>query len=221
MNQAIRHYHDLADLLDYPDEEFAEKIKLTQDFLGRSYPHAAIELKPFVRYMTSVGLLDQQELFIRSFDVQSLTTLDLGYVLFGDDYKRGELLVNLNREHNAVQNDCGNELADYLPNVLRLLPKIQDDSFLLEFVEKIVAPALRSMIKAFDDDEVTKKETFFIKKYKTLIERPVNHYCVYQHALKALYLILKLDFNFHLPETVDRKSDFLKNIETEITLEDK
>jgi hypothetical protein len=33
-------------------------------------------------------------LFTRSFDVQAVTTLDLGYIVFGEDYKRGELLVN-------------------------------------------------------------------------------------------------------------------------------
>ncbi|NND34126.1 MAG: hypothetical protein HKN76_16180 [Saprospiraceae bacterium] len=220
MNQAIRHYHDLADLLDYPDEGFSDKIKLTQQFLSKSYPHASVELEPFASYMTSVGLLDQQELFIRSFDVQSLTTLDVGYVIFGDDYKRGELLVNLNREHKAVQNDCGNELADYLPNVLRLLPKIHDDSFLLEFVEKILVPALQSMIRAFAKEEVVKKEAFFIKKYKTIIDRPTDQYCVYQHALKALYITLKSDFNFHVAEAPEKQSDFLRNISTEIILED-
>ena len=70
--------------------------------------------------------LDLQELHTRTFDVQALTTLGTGYVLFGDDYKRGALLSNLNREHNDAQNDCRGELADHLPNVLRLIPKLKD-----------------------------------------------------------------------------------------------
>ena len=45
---------------------------------------------------------------------QVLATLDIGYVLFGDDYKRGELLANLNQEHRKANNDCGTELADHL-----------------------------------------------------------------------------------------------------------
>ena len=65
------------------------------------------------------------ELYLRTFDVQAITTLDIGYVLFGEDYKRGALLAGLSAEHKKVSNDCGIELADHLPNVLRLLPKME------------------------------------------------------------------------------------------------
>ena len=74
--------------------------------------------------------LDLQELHTRTFDVQSLTTLDIGYVLFGDDYKRGALLSNLNQEHSRAENDCRGELADHLPNLLRLIPKLKDQDLL-------------------------------------------------------------------------------------------
>ncbi len=220
MNTRLKHYIQLAEVFDYPNEDFNTKI-LDVDLLIREHaPTAAKALQPFIEVMTNMDTLAQQELFIRSFDVQSLTTLDLGYVLFGDDYKRGELLVNLNREHRAVNNPCGNELADYLPNVLRLLPKLQDDSLTLELVEKIIAPALMSMIRAFAMDRVEKKENFYRKKYKTIIDRPAQHYTVYQCALQTLYLVLKQDFNFHATEMTEKTSDFLKNIETEILIED-
>ena len=72
-----------------------------------------------------------REIHTRSFEVQSITTLDVGYVAFGDDYKRGELLVNLNREHEAVGVDCGSELPDHLPNVLRLMARWQDPELVM------------------------------------------------------------------------------------------
>ena len=220
MNQRLKHYVALADIFDYPDENFSTKVLEIRSFLLKYAPIGAEAFLPFVEVITNLGLLDQQELFIRSFDVQSLTTLDLGYVLFGDDYKRGELLVNLNREHREVDNDCGHELADYLPNVLRLLPKLQDDSLQLEFVEKILAPALVAMTAAFDKDRIVEKEKFYQKKYKTIIDRPVDQYTVYQRALKTLYIVLRQDFNFHVPESTEKTSDFLKNIGTEILLEE-
>ncbi len=221
MNLELNHYKQIAEIFDYPGDSYTEQLLATNKFLVTNYPEAATEIQPFTAYMSGIDKLDQQELFIRSFDVQSLTTLDLGYVLFGDDYKRGELLVNLNREHRAVDNDCGHELADYLPNVLRLIPKLQDDSFKLEFIEKIVAPALIKMIEAFEDDQVESKEKFYLKKYKTIIKRPVNHYTIYRRALNALFIILKQDFNFYLRESTEKTSDFLKNIGTEMLLEDK
>ena len=220
MNNRLIHYIKLADIFDYPDEDFTSKIFAVREFLWQYAPAAAKEMQSFVQVMTNASLLDQQELFIRSFDVQALTTLDLGYVLFGDDYKRGELLVNLNREHKAAENDCGNELADYLPNVLRLLPKLKDESLQLEFVEKILAPALTAMIAAFDKGKIEEKEKFYQKKYKTIIDRPVDQYTIYQQALKTLYIVLKQDFNFHVPEVSDKTSDFLKNIGTETLLEE-
>ncbi len=220
MNQRLKHYVWLADIFDYPNQDFVQKLKAASDFLNQYSPAAAFEFEPFVKVMTNLDLLGQQELFIRSFDVQALTTLDLGYVLFGDDYKRGELLVNLNREHRTADNDCGNELADYLPNVLRLLPKLLDESLQLEFVEKILGPALRNMINAFDKDSIDKKEKFYQKKYKTILERPIDQYTIYRNPLLVLHMLLQQDFNFHIPELSEKTSDFLKNIGTEILLED-
>lgn len=221
MNKLMKHYSKFANIFDYPDEDFSLIVQEVNGFLSKHYPAAAKEFQPFADRMLGINLLDQQELFIRSFDIQSLTTLDLGYILFGDDYKRGELLVNLNREHKALNNDCGNELADYLPNILRLLSKITDGIFLQEFIEKILAPALNHMINAFNKDRIIEKEKFYIKKDKTIIDRPVEYYTVYQQALKMLYIVLRKDFKFPLPETSDQDSDFLKNIVAEVSLEDK
>jgi hypothetical protein len=45
----------------------------------------------------------------------------LGYVLFAEDYKRGDFLVKVKNEQRKVNNDCGEELADNLPNILTLM----------------------------------------------------------------------------------------------------
>ena len=127
MRNSIKYYSLIANLFEYPGEDFTAKVKKVQTSLDEHYPEAGKLLVPFTDFMSKANLITQQELFIRSFDVQAVTTLDLGYVMFGDDYKRGELLVNLNREHREVKNDCGVELSDHLPNVLRLLPKMKDD----------------------------------------------------------------------------------------------
>ena len=134
MKHSILHYELLADLFAYPREGYTGRVKEAQSFLDRHHPEAGRVLRPFTDYMSTLSLTAQEELFLRSFEVQAVTTLDLGYVLFGDDYKRGALLVNLNREHRQAQNDCGTELADHLSNVLRLLPKMQDEEIAEELV---------------------------------------------------------------------------------------
>ncbi len=219
MSNSIAHYQILASLFEYPDEKYAERIILVQNFLQTNYPNVAPLLSRFTEFMSQATLIQQQELFIRSFDVQAVTTLDLGYVMFGDDYKRGELLVNLNREHREVQNDCGVELSDHLPNVLRLLPKMKDDYIVKELVTRIIAPALRRMIRGFEPEAIELQDKFYKRKHKTIIDRETEHYTIYQKTLQTLLEILKIDFEFTESEATEKTSDFLKNIVTESNLE--
>jgi len=90
MNVTISHYQKLSFLFDYPDNDFTRHIKEIQALIECQYPNLHTRLQAFTEYMCSVSLWEQQELYLRSFDVQAVTTLDVGYVMFGDDYKRGE-----------------------------------------------------------------------------------------------------------------------------------
>jgi len=219
MKNSIKHYSSVANLFEYPGEDFLVKVGKVQTFMDEHFPEAGKILSPFTDFMSKSDLKKQQELFIRSFDVQAVTTLDLGYVMFGDDYKRGELLVNLNREHREVENDCGVELSDHLPNVLRLLPKMKDDFIVEELVKKIIAPSLRRMIRGFEPEQIELKDKFYKRKHKTLIDRPDEHYTIYQKTLEVLLLVLNQDFGFAESEPQEKTSDFLKNIVTEVKLE--
>ena len=165
-----------------------------------------------------------QELFTRSFDVQAIATLDIGYVLFGDDYKRGELLANLNQEHRKAGNDCGTELADYLPNILRLMSMLQDEELIRDLAYAIVAPALLEMIGEFDPGRLEKKNESYKKHYKTLIEMPAvqtdEGVTLYKFALKSLYEVLKQDFALIETMPLQRTSDFLGSIVQENDIEE-
>lgn len=220
-NLQLNHYAILAPVYAYPGQDFNLHLLTAQEFLDEYHTEAAGLLRPFTAYMSALPLLKQQELFVRSFDVQAVTTLDVGYVLFGDDYKRGELLVNLNREHREAQNDCGIELPDHLSNILRLLPKMKDKEIARELVEKIVAVALKRMILSFAPEQMQMRDEFYQKKFKTLIERPAENYLIYVKALEGLYTLLKYDFGFAEVVLPEHHSDFLKNLQTEVSIEDK
>ncbi|GMR07262.1 MAG: hypothetical protein BMS9Abin26_0264 [Gammaproteobacteria bacterium] len=218
----LAHYHSMADLFVYPDLEFPKKVRKTINLLNGNYPQAVAELERFLDLLPEKELRTMQELFTRTFDVQSATTLDIGYVLFGDDYKRGELLANLNREHLAVNNDCRHELADHLPNLLRLMGKLKDDELTDELVQEIIAPALSMMISEFVPERVEKKNEAYKKHFKTLIESPSERREVttlYQYALKALYAVLKQDFSFNEETMSKPTSDFLQSVIKENEIE--
>ncbi len=215
----IGHYTLIAELFEYPDKGFPKNVAVVQQLLEEAYPESAEVLKPFTEFTSKATIIEMQELYTRSFDVQAVTTLDLGYVLFGDDYKRGELMVNLNREHRDAQNDCGNELPDHLTNMMRLLPKMQDEYIIGELVEKVLAMSLRKMIREFDPNHIKAKDKVYKKHHKTIIERLDDYYTIYQKPLEALYEVLKTDFDFKEEEEKKATSDFLRSINTEIEIE--
>lgn len=204
MNTA--HYSHVAELFDFPGPEFAARGRALSGLLRENYPAAAVEVEHFLDAIPE-RTLDLQELHTRTFDVQSLTTLDIGYVLFGDDYKRGALLSNLNQEHRRAENDCRGELADHLPNVLRLIPKLKDQNLLDELVRQILVPALMLMIREFDPERIVKKNANYQKHYKTLID-PVSgsDSTVYSRALKAVIDVVAKDFQ--VTETMTKLSDW-------------
>lgn len=221
-NRILADYHLIANLFDYPDQHYPEKVRKIKENLDINYPTAAAELETFVSLLPGDSVLTMQALFSRTFDVQAITTLDIGYVLFGDDYKRGELLANLNREHAAANNECGSELSDHLPNLLRLLTLSKDSAMVEELVEEILAPALRSMANEFVSDCIEKKNKSYKKHYKTLIEMPATQFEVntlYQWALNALYKVLEQDFDLVERIPLVHGSDFLKSIDRENEIE--
>ncbi|MDP3981263.1 MAG: hypothetical protein Q8Q33_07625 [Chlamydiota bacterium] len=212
----FNHYSMMADLFAYPNSSFLEKVQQSAIFLKKSHPSAADEVDLFYEGLPKGNPDQLQEIFTRTFDIQAITTLDVGYVLFGDDYKRGQILSNLNREHKNANNDCGLELADHLPNLLRLIPKLDDIELIQDLVSEILAPALQIMVHEFDPGRWVKKNKLYQKKYKTLIEMSVNHSDVYYHALKALLLVLKQDFQINeeiVPSHL--KNDFINALSAE------
>jgi len=224
MNYA--HYCNLAELLDFPEPALVARARALPGLLRDRYPAAAAEVEHFLDAIPERAL-DLQELHTRTFDVQSLTTLDIGYVLFGDDYKRGALLSNLNQEHNRAENDCRGELADHLPNVLRLIPKLKDQELLDELVGQILVPALMLMIREFDPGRIEKKNAGYRKHYKTLIDHANGcDSTIYRLTLKAVLNVLAQDFP--VSETMTKLSDwssrpqtmdFLRLVEREMDIE--
>lgn len=211
----LAHYQSLADLFEYPDSDYPQRVRKALELLRGSYTGAAAELERFLQLLPADDIRTMQELFTRSFDVQAITTLDIGYVLFGDDYKRGELLANLNREHQQVKNDCRRELADHLPNILRLIAKLKDEELTRELVAEIVAPALKKMLDEFAPGRIEQKNENYRKHYKTLIEAPAGRAEVtmlYQHALQAVYAVLKQDFAFAEKTLPASTNDFLQSL---------
>jgi len=167
----LSHYKILADMFRYPDEHIVEYSKYFLDVLVAELPEKAGAIQQLIDIHTQLSVREQQEYYLKTFDVQAVCYLDIGYVLFGEDYKRAQLLVNLQNEHKNARIDCGSELGDHLPNVLTLLSKTTNPEFAEELGFVIVNPAVRFMLLKFNN---------------------VNNY--YKEILGVLLIFLQDDF---------------------------
>lgn len=220
------HYEHIARLFDYPRYDYPTWVQSVYDCLAGRYVIAAAEIAEFARALPSDGehftpeeLDEVQEIFTRSFDVQSITTLSVGYVMFGDDYKRGEMLVNMNRELRDVGIDCGTELPDHLPTVLRLIARWKDDELREEFVREVLHPTLEQMIEEFGARRIEQRNELYQKHYKTLIVTSAERGTIFREPLSALLEVLKADFGLATYQPPEQDNDFLRSIGRELEIE--
>ncbi len=188
------HYLKLADVFRYPSADYLQRLDRCRASLAKVHSEAAVELEKFAAHVREITHQQRQELFIKTFEVQALCYLDLGFVIFGEDYKRGMFLVHMKREHERVGNDYGTELPDHLANVLVLIEKTEDDDFRNDLVAGIAIPAIRKMLQGFDGSRIKDRMERLKKRHDAIVQESLNYGNVYQHALRALLLMLERDF---------------------------
>lgn len=214
----MEQYIAISKLFDYPDDDYINKIDRASEALLSNYPSASVELEGFKKLLPT-DTYRLQELYTKSFEVQAITSLEVGYVLYGDDYTRGEILANLNGEHKTVGNDCGGELADHLANLLRLLPKIESKELLNDLVRLMIAPAVENMMKEYSTSSMRQKDKLYKKQYKTLIIPPVP-LGMFLHLFKALYILLDSDFKLITENKPFEDTSFFGFLKSELEVEE-
>lgn len=131
-------YERLAALLSYPRER-------TQGLVSDCDAYS--ELAAFEQAMHPFSLHERQELFIQTFDLSPVCSLEMGWHLFGENYDRGLLLVKMRQQLRVHEIAETTELPDHLTNGLRLLARMEHDDGSY-FAEAIVLPALAKMLQA-------------------------------------------------------------------------
>lgn len=187
-------YALLADVFRYPGPDYRQKVCDAQTMLRVLYPEVADTLQRFAEWVEATPLHEVEEIFSRTFHVQAICYLDLGFVIFGEDYKRGEFLVHMKREQAEAGNDCGEELPDNLASILSLLPLLKDDDFRAELAGRITLPALRKMMAEFSPRKLELRTNMLRKKHNAVIMDGQENINVYHDALLTLFRVLETDF---------------------------
>ena len=141
--------YSLASVLEYPTEDWygtlerCKALSLLADRAGNEH------FAEFCREIHELPLVELQELYTRNFDLNPVCALEVGYHLFGEDYKRGEFLARLRESENPYELGQAMQLPDFLPVVLRLMCKLDDAEERAGMIGYCLIPALNKMTEAF------------------------------------------------------------------------
>ncbi|MBK8727331.1 MAG: molecular chaperone TorD family protein [Holophagaceae bacterium] len=134
----------IAPLLEYPGPNTkAQAIALAESMKWYAEVWEDL-LEAFALHLQLTPLAELEETYTRAFDMNPSSSLDLGWHLFGETYKRGSFMANLRqslREHGIAE---GTELPDHLPTVLRLLPALPVEDA-RDLTRDCILPALEKL----------------------------------------------------------------------------
>ncbi len=142
-----------AALLEYPSPEMTEQAQACLEQLKPIHAEAAEALDKFVRRLDQLSMEKMRELYTVTFDMQPVCYPYVGYHLFGESYKRGAFMAQLNEAYHAREYSAGQELPDHLSVILRFVgldAENRRDEFCQALIHHGVLPALEKMIKVFD-----------------------------------------------------------------------
>lgn len=148
----MKKYKYIADLFRYPTAEIKNQVLQFVEYLAKKDVLLAAKFEPFKEFCTNTSITSLEEHYIKTFDVQAICHLDIGYIVFGDDSKRGRFLYHIKEEQINAGNDCGSELADFLPNILTLLSKTDNMDLAEELSVSILLPALSKMVQKLESE---------------------------------------------------------------------
>lgn len=134
----------VAPLLEYPTEATrGQAIALAESMKWYAEIWEDL-LEAFALHVQLGSLQELEETYTQAFDMNPSCSLDLGWHLFGETYKRGSFMANLRQSHREHGIEEGSNLPDHLPTVLRLLPAL-DPADARDLTRDCILPALEKL----------------------------------------------------------------------------
>ncbi|HUP62016.1 MAG TPA: molecular chaperone TorD family protein [Thermoanaerobaculia bacterium] len=122
----------LAELLRYPDTPLVRSSDDGPDICG------------FFDEIERVDPEGMEELYTRTFDLNPVATLEIGWHLWGEQYERGRFLADLRALQESLAIEEGSELPDHLTVLLPTIARMDDASAMAAKIapalDKIAAP---------------------------------------------------------------------------------
>src|SRR5512139_3765259 len=141
-------YASFADLLSYPTSSILEQADNCLAQLRASHPEAAAAFEGLLRSLKGCELEKLKEIYTITFDMQPVCYPYVGYQLFGESYKRGSFMAQLNEAYHSSGFSAGKELPDHISIILRFLGLTiakREDEFGATLLHEGLLPALKKM----------------------------------------------------------------------------
>ncbi len=117
----------LAALLVYPDDSLGPHTATCRRRLAGDEPTLLGMVEDSLRFIATQPRHILEELYTQTFDLNPVSTLEVGWHLYGEQYERGRFLVRARQMLSQVGQDEGGELPDFLPSLLCALPRLPED----------------------------------------------------------------------------------------------
>lgn len=134
----------VAGSLEYPRPSTATCARRAAERAAGDHPALAHALWDLAGFLEGAEPGEPEERYTALFDLNPVCTLHVGYHLFGENYPRGALLAGLRAEMRRVGLDAAGDLPDFLPTILRLLARLEDEDRSL-LLEHALLPGLARM----------------------------------------------------------------------------
>lgn len=145
-------YDSLGRLFEYPNKEYSSSVNQCVETLRKANSPGLRSIERFHKFVQKTSTNDLQELFTRTFEINPLCALEVGWQLFGERYERGTFIVKMRQTLRDLDLQESNELPDHLTHILQTLGRLQDEES-SDFASLFVLPALDKMIAALPDKE--------------------------------------------------------------------
>jgi nitrate reductase molybdenum cofactor assembly chaperone NarJ/NarW len=102
-----------------------------------------LHLERILKAFSELKLSEREELYTRTLDLTPLTAPNVGYAVYGEDYRRGRFMSELNAEYARLGIDSSREIPDHLIPILRYLAVAEQP---LPELLQLLEPALHQII---------------------------------------------------------------------------
>lgn len=152
-------YNGLAALVWYPGAEYLTNARRCRALIatrtladssvdGIRYEEVLGHCDAFLAATGAMDVAELEELFTRTFDINPVCSLELGWHLYGETYQRGSFLVSMRETLRALEIPESTELPDHLSHALSAVGRM-DEGEARAFVNQYLLPALRKMLEGF------------------------------------------------------------------------